>query len=86
MDKIVENIYNMDDRTYDIFKFLCVWCLIAFAVTIYFTLQIPYKLAERERIIAEWEASHPRDGIDGAVHMLENDSIVYPRWITNDVP
>lgn len=86
MDKILKNIDAMDDRTYSLFLFLSQWLLIAIGVTIYFACQIPYKLAERERIIAEWEASHPREGINDAIHMLESDSIVYPEWITNDVP
>ena len=58
MDKIIDNIYNMSDRQYDIFKFLVVTLLIAIAVTVYFALRIPGQLAERERIIEEWNSAH----------------------------
>ncbi|MBR4784620.1 MAG: hypothetical protein IK012_05125 [Fibrobacter sp.] len=58
MDKIIENIYNMSEREYDVFKFLVVTLLIAVAVTVYFTLRIPGQLAERERIIEQWNIEH----------------------------
>lgn len=58
MDKIIENIYNMSEREYDVFKFLVVTLLIAVAVTVYFTLRIPGQLAERERIIEQWDIEH----------------------------
>lgn len=58
MDKIIENIYNMSEREYDVFKFLVVTLLIAVAVTVYFALRIPGQLAERERIIEQWNIEH----------------------------
>lgn len=58
MDKILENIYNMGEREYDVFKFLVIWLLIAIGVTIYFFLRIPPQLAERQRIIDEYYAKN----------------------------
>lgn len=74
MDKILENIYNMGEREYDVFKFLVIWLLIAIGVTIYFFLRIPPQLAERQRIIDEYYAKNSRlmEDLRGAESTTEN--------------
>lgn len=85
MDKILKNIDAMDDRTYSLFLFLSQWLLIAIGVTIYFACQIPYKLEQRERAIAEWHATHDVQGIYDATHTIGNDSTYYPEWLNGDL-
>lgn len=79
MDKIIENIYNMSDREYDVFKFLVIALLVAIGVTTYFALQIPYKLAERERIIQEWNASHSNyiEDLNNAVNSTFEPGVIW---------
>lgn len=56
MDKILDNIYNMGEREFDVFKFLCVALLCAIATFLYFAFRIPYQLEERQRLIDEYYA------------------------------
>lgn len=79
MDKILENIYNMSDREYDVFKFLVVALLVAIGITAYLALQIPYKLAERERIIQEWDASHSNyiEDLNNAVNSTFEPGVIW---------
>lgn len=79
MDKIIDNIYRMTDREYDIFKFLVIAFLISLGVTIYFACQIPYKLAERERIIQEWNASHSSfiDELNNSVNQTFEPGVIW---------
>lgn len=77
MDKIIDNIYNMGDREYDVFKFLVICLLISVAVTVYFALRIPGQLAERERVIQEWNAQNAE-----RVHEIERE---YNQGFTQEV-
>ena len=58
MDKILANIYAMEEREYDVFKTLVGFFLVALTFFIYYAVQIPFKLEERERLIQEWESTH----------------------------
>lgn len=82
MDKIIENIYNMSEREYDVFKFLVVTLLIAVAVTVYFALRIPGQLAERERIIEQWNVEHAH--MNEELNKAYNDAHYVPGVIYYD--